>query len=139
MQHIFVDADNMCTNFNVKLAKERIQTVKNLGGHVHWHGNGYTVNFVKKEKLGIRIKESKNETNSADHDLVANLRQLRNTLVITRDQTLMKLALYFGRNVSFAKFVGTRLVPIKVNFTFRTRQDLEKFITSLNLYKTRFY
>lgn len=142
---VFVDVDNLYiinNHVNVKVLKARVERIKQLNCRTYWFGNDYTDKIVRKYKVDIDMINSKIETNSADHNLINYMLKTKNpnALVITGDNTLCKLAAFINedKKVRFAKFVSNDLVPVDVDYNFKTREHLLKFVQSLALYLNRF-
>ena len=142
---VFVDLDNLYiinNHVNVKVLKARVERIKQLKCRTYWFGNDYTRKIIQKYKVDIDMIDSKIETNSADHNLINHMMRNKNpnSLVITGDTTLSKLAAFINedKKVSVAKFVRNDLVPVDIDYNFKTREHLMKFIQSLALYLNRY-
>ncbi len=142
---VLVDLDNLYiinNHVNVKVLKARVDKIKQINSKTYWFGNEYTHNIVQKYKVDVDLIHSKIETNSADHNLINYMEKSNNpnALIITGDSTLCKLAAFINskKKLTFAKFSSDELIPVDVDYNFKTREHLLKFVQSLALYANRF-
>lgn len=142
---VFVDVDNLYiinNHVNVPVLKARVNAVKALNARTHWFGNTFTNGVVKKHKIDIDMIESAIESNSADHNLINYITKTKNKniLVVTGDSTLQRLAAFMNpnKNIRFAKFERNELISTDVDYNFKDRERLLRFLESLALYMRRY-
>jgi rRNA-processing protein FCF1 len=147
---ILVDLDNLYIindKINIPILLKRKEMIENVShSKIIWFCNKVTSKLMKDEKIifkNLKISNVKND--SADHNLMNYLEKHKNTkkfTVVTNDKTLMRV-LYFihkSKNIEFLSFKGKKIEKItnKINICFEKQIDLEKFLTSYNLYKSRY-
>ena len=142
---VFVDVDNLYiinNHVNAPVLKARVNAVKALSARTHWFGNTFTEGIVKKYKIDIDMIESAIEANSADHNIINQITKTKNKniLVITGDSTLQRLAAFLNpdKNIRFSKFEKNELTPVTVDYNFKDRERLLRFMQSLSLYMKRY-
>lgn len=161
--HILVDLDNI-TFFNGQLdancLKSRVNTFVNRK-NVCFFSNPATYKFLQHsnfEYIQYVNCSANNEKDSADHMMIERYIHLRasipdvSILVVTHDKVLARLIRYFGPfgpneqdSLSFGTF-GTSASSCdqlftypssRFDLTFNNRDDIDSFMTSLQLLKTR--
>ena len=150
MSIILVDLDNLYiinnkVNIPILLKrKEMIEKIENI--KVIWFCNKKTAKLMKDENIIFtNLKISNIINDSADHNLINYINKYKKNnkfTIITNDKTLMRV-LYFikkDKNIEFLSFVGKKIEKItnKINLCFKNKIDLDKFLTSYNLYKSRY-
>lgn len=142
---VYVDLDNLYiinNRVDVHMLRKRVAAIQALGLKTVWFGNTFTSGVVRKNKIGIDVVESPVEANSSDHSLVRMLCRSgsKNALVVSADVTLCRVATYLcpGQRLAFARFRQYDLEAFDVDFCFKGRDDLAKFIGSLVMYANRY-
>ena len=142
---IFVDVDNLYiinNKVNVNVLKERIKLLKGTPGKKLWFGNTFTANLVRSSMIDIDIIDSKIETNSADHNIINKITTMQDKQIylVSRDITLCRLAKFLNedKHIKFMKISGKNLQQFDVDFNFKKKENLVKFLESLALYHHRF-
>lgn len=142
---VFVDVDNLYiinNRVNVPILKSRINEIKAMQARTYWFGNTFTEGVVKKNNIDINMITSEIESNSADHNLIKYITRTKNKniLVITSDSTLQKLAIFLNpeKNIRVGKFVKNELTYVTVDYNFKNRERLLRFMQSLALYIKRY-
>jgi len=144
-RHIYVDLDNLYivnNKIDVDVMRQRINNIKSLNMKTHWYGNMYTQKIVNKYDIDIDLISSNVAVNSADHNIINDMTRAKNknVSIITSDLTLCRIALYLNpdKNIAFYRFYQNSLQRFFVDFSFKTREHLDKFLKSLILYMKRF-
>lgn len=144
-RHIYVDVDNLYivnNKIDIEILRQRITSIKSLNMKTHWYGNTFTQKILSKYDIDIDLIDSNVEVNSADHNIIHDITRVKykNITVITGDITLCRIALYLNpqKNIAFHKFYQNSLQRFFVDFSFKTREHLDKFLRSLILYMKRF-
>ena len=149
--HVVVDLDNLYIINNKVSPKTLISRVKILinmfsNFTISFFGNSYTQGLLDKFNLSEHVKfySSDIETNSADHNLINYIGKMRDKkiIVVSSDVTLCRIARYIhegSKQIAFIKFdAANNLGTFPIDFKFNRKEHLEKFITSLALYNTRY-
>lgn len=141
-----IDLDNLYiinNKVNIKALRRRIAYLKSVTKKIYWFGNAFTADLVQKYNIEIDVISTKVEVNSADHTLINFIGKLqaRKVQIVSGDTTLQRIAkfLYPDRNLTFARFTDHHILEtVTVDFKFKTKKQLEKFVISLRLYAQRF-
>lgn len=144
---LYVDLDNIYIvnkKPNITLLKKRVMKIKTLNIPVKYFGNTYTWNIVKQNKIRLNMTISDIAKNSADHSMLNSILRdnTNNVFILTYDVTLGRLASYLvkNKNVKLAQFddADDEIYVHDIDFQFKRRKDLSKFLDSLELYKLRY-
>lgn len=146
---IYVDLDNLYIINNKVSPTTLLLRVKALlklfGARVHFYGNSFTQGLLQKRGVydTLNFHVSDIETNSADHNLIHMITRSKSKriVVVSSDMTLCRLAKYLHplKSFMFLKFTDDNmLVKMTVDFQFQHKHQLDKFMTSLDLYHTRY-
>jgi hypothetical protein len=149
---ILVDLDNIIihnNDFNTELFLKRKKIIENIkNNRIIWFCNDTTFKYLKDSSIEIEsknIKLSKVNKDSADHNLINYAKKLNNKYkltCITNDKTLLRLFKFIikNENCELMSFKGKTIEKItnKINLCFSKKIDLDKFITSYNLFKLRY-
>jgi hypothetical protein len=152
---VLVDLDNLYivnNRVNVDILKTRLDHIKTFAtkaprAKILYYGNTATLSVITKLNLGIDLRSSTIEKNSADHNIINDLKMffgVQKLTIITHDKTLARLAKFMAHSSQKIHFMGfdkttQELAPFDIVSTcFAKRIDLIKFIESYNLYKRRY-
>lgn len=150
-QYVYVDVDNIYiirNKVNPKILLKRVQHIVHRYGHKSnscmFFGNSFTHNILKEygiiEATGINFFSSDIEANSADHNLIHRIRGKQAT-IITGDMTLCRIAKFVHpkKDIKCMTFLDdNKLHPLEVDFAFKRREHLDKFVKSLEMYSVRY-
>lgn len=146
---ILVDLDNIYIKDekpSVSLLQDRLEVIAKFCKNYICFGNVYTKDFLKSNNIKVpKMYISKIMNDSADHMIIHKLGYYLNNYakvsVVTNDKTLIKLAGFIHKKpITFYVFNNLDLVPLNAQeLCFKEKEQLQKFITSYNLYKIRYY
>lgn len=141
---LLVDLDNIyIINYKPDLdtLKKRLKRIQKLDTDIRYFGNEFTNNYIKTNKIPIKVKVSKyTGKDASDHELIHYGFKKPKCKILTNDKTLQKLSYFIYKQIpDFYEFASDhKLKKVRVDLCLNSKEMLGSIIKSYELYKTRF-